>query len=119
MDQLYREQILDHYKNPRNKGHISNATISREEWNPICGDRVQLDILFNQKNIVQEVAFVGEGCAISQAAASMLTEKIKGMTKGALQALQSDDIISMLGIQITPGRMQCATLALKAVQKSL
>ena len=80
MDDFYRENILDHYRNPRNAGTLDGATHSHQENNPLCGDVIQIDLHVNEDNVIDEVAFKGRGCAISQASASMLTEMIKGKT---------------------------------------
>ena len=120
---LYREQILDHYKHPRNFGHLDGADVSSEEVNVSCGDRVAIDIRFGTdksgKRIVKEIRFVGEGCAINQASASMLTEKITGMGVAEILALGTPDIEAMLGATLTPSRVKCAVLPLEVVQKAI
>lgn len=119
---LYREQILDHYKHPRNFGHIEGADVSSEEINMSCGDRITIDIRFGSKDnerIVEEVKFSGEGCAIDQASASMLTEKITGMKTTEVMNLGLPDIEAMLGTTLTPSRVKCAVLPLEAIQKAI
>lgn len=115
MHDLYREHILDHYQNPRNYGEIEDPDISHEEYNPLCGDRLTIQLRLGDER-VEEVKFHGEGCAISQASASMLTELVEGKSVDELKALTKDDILGMLGIPIGPVRIKCALLALKALK---
>lgn len=120
---IYREQILDHYKNPRNFGHLSKPDAKVEEGNVTCGDRIVIEI--NVKRVtgdglrVADVRFSGEGCAISQASASMLTEKVKGMRVDDVMKLEAADITAMLGTTLTPSRMRCATLSLEVLNKAV
>ncbi len=115
---IYSENILDYYKNPRNKGKIKNPTNKAKEKNPLCGDEIQVDIKI-EKNKIKEIKFSGQGCAISQASISMLTEKIIGKTTKKVLSLKDDDIIKMLGIPISPARTKCAVLGLQAIKKAL
>jgi nitrogen fixation protein NifU and related proteins len=116
MDDLYRELILDHYRSPRNKGRLDEADISFEDDNPLCGDRIHLDVSLDDENRVREVAWEGEGCAISMAAASMLSETIKGKSLEELRNLGKEDILEMLGIELGPVRLKCALLPLKVLK---
>jgi nitrogen fixation NifU-like protein len=116
MDDFYRENILDHYRHPRNAGTLENPTHSHEEHNPLCGDVLQIDLHVNDNNIVEQVAFQGKGCAISQASASMLTEIIEGKTLDEVKQISKEDILEMLGIEIGPVRMKCALLSLKTLK---
>jgi nitrogen fixation NifU-like protein len=116
MDDFYRENILDHYRNPRNAGTLENATHSHEEDNPLCGDVIRIDLHVNEDNVIDEVAFKGRGCAISQASASMLTEMIKGKTLDEAKQIGKEDILEALGIEIGPVRMKCALLSLKVLK---
>src|SRR6185503_18135659 len=100
MDDMYREIILEHYKNPRHYGKLEPADISFEDDNPLCGDRVRIDIRLDNDNRVKEVAFSGKGCAISQAAASMLTEQTVGKTLDELKQIDKDQVLEMLGIEL-------------------
>ena len=118
MYDLYREYILDHYKNPRNYGEIPDPDISHEEYNPLCGDRLVIQLKLDQDRVV-DVKFHGEGCAISQASASMLTEQIQGKSLDELKALTKEDILEMLGIPISPVRLKCALLSLKALKAGI
>lgn len=115
---LYSEIILDHFKNPHNKGKIKNATLSAKESNPLCGDNLQIDILLDKNGKITKATFDGEGCAISQASASMLTEKLIGMSLPQIKKLKKEEIYKMLGIQISPARTKCALLSLVATKKA-
>ena len=114
---LYRQQILDHYKNPRNYGDLEEATFSHVGENPMCGDTIEMDVVLDDtEEVIERVAFSGDGCAISQAAASMLSEQLQGMRVAELQAMDRDDVIEMLGVDISPMRVKCAVLAEKVAQ---
>ena len=116
MDDFYRENILDHYRNPRNKGRLENATHSHEENNPLCGDVIRIDLHVTDDNVIDQVSFEGQGCAISQASASMLTEMIQGKTLDEVKQLGKEDILEGLGIEIGPVRLKCALLSLKVLK---
>ncbi len=114
-DQFYREYILDHYKNPRNFGRLENPDITHEEDNPLCGDVVGMD--FRVKDgVIDDVRFHGRGCAISQASASLLTERLKGMALDDAKKIDKNDVLGELGIQISPARIKCALLSLKVLK---
>ena len=114
-EQFYREYILDHYKNPRNFGKIEGADISHEEYNPLCGDMVGMDFRVRD-GVIEDVRFHGRGCAISQASASLLTERLKGMTLEEAQQVSKEDVLEELGIEISPARLKCALLSLKVLK---
>ena len=116
LDQM--EYILDHYKNPRNHGTLHEPDISHEEGNPSCGDVIRIDLKIRD-NKVEETRFSGKGCAISQAAASILTEMIVDKDLDEIKAITKDDMINALGIKISPIRFKCATLALKILKSGL
>jgi nitrogen fixation NifU-like protein len=116
MDDLYREVILDHYKNPRNHGVLDPNDFTYEDENPLCGDKLRIDVRLDENQIVTEVAFSGRGCAISQASASMLTEAIHGKALAEVLKLSKDDILDMLGIELGPVRLKCALLSLKVLK---
>ncbi|EGL82699.1 SUF system FeS assembly protein, NifU family [Caldalkalibacillus thermarum TA2.A1] len=136
LDQLYRQVIMDHYKNPRNRGEIADGALTVRMNNPTCGDRVQLQMIVKDGKI-EEAKFVGEGCSISLASASMMTEVIKGKTVDdalKLSAIFSDmmqgkdyddetfdlgDLEALQGVSKFPARIKCATLAWKAMEKGL
>jgi nitrogen fixation NifU-like protein len=114
---MYRQQILDHYKNPRNYGEIEEATFTHVGENPMCGDTIEMDVVLDDtEETIERVAFRGDGCAISQAAASMLSEQLVGMSVEDLEELDRDDVIDMLGVDISPMRVKCAVLAEKVAQ---
>jgi nitrogen fixation NifU-like protein len=116
MDDFYKENILDHYKHPRNAGTLANPTHTHKELNPLCGDVVQIDLHVNRENIIDEIAFKGRGCAISQASASMLTEMIAGKSLDEAKKIGKEEILEVLGINIGPARLKCALLSLKALK---
>ncbi|MCE2413360.1 SUF system NifU family Fe-S cluster assembly protein [Candidatus Poribacteria bacterium] len=112
---VYQEELLDHYENPSNYGTLPNPDISHEEDNPLCGDRIRIDLIV-EDDIITEVRFSGHGCTISQAAASMLTEEIEGKSLTEVKKLSRDDILDMIGIPLGPVRLKCALLALKVLK---
>lgn len=118
MDQLYREAILDHYKHPRRKGHLSEPDIHYHDTNPFCGDEVTIELKVKD-GIVVDAAFDGRGCAISQASASMIMEEIVGMAVDELKQWGKEDVLDMLGIEIGPVRLKCALLPLKALKAGI
>jgi nitrogen fixation NifU-like protein len=118
MDDLYREFIIDHYRNPRNYGKLEDPDISYAEDNPVCGDHIQIDLKVNDGRI-SDVRFSGHGCAISQASASMLTEELMGLTLEEAKGISKEDILEMLGIPLGPVRVKCALLSLKVLKAGL
>jgi nitrogen fixation NifU-like protein len=114
-DQFYREFILDHYRNPRNYGRIENADVTHEEHNPLCGDVVGMDFKLHD-GVIEEVRFHGRGCAISQASASLMTERLAGMSLDEARAITKQDVLDELGIDISPARVKCALLSLKVLK---
>ena len=112
---LYREQIIDHYKRPRNYGKLDDPTFSHVGENPVCGDEIAIDIKLDGETI-EAVRFRGDGCAISQAAASLLTEELPGMTISELYTLDRETVVELLGVDISPMRIKCAVLAEKVAQ---
>jgi nitrogen fixation NifU-like protein len=118
MDDLYRDYILEHYRRPHNFGVIDEPTSSFEGSNPLCGDRITLQ-LGVRDGVVERVGFTGRGCAISQASASLLTDEIKGKTVADAEAFRADDLLDLLGIDISPARLKCAMLSHETLQKAL
>jgi len=114
-DQMYREYILDHYKNPRNFGRLERADISHEENNPLCGDVIGMDFQVKD-DVIEDVRFHGRGCASSQASASLLTERLKGMSLDEARKIDKADVLEELGIEISPARLKCALLSLKVLK---
>lgn len=115
MDDLYREIILDHYQHPHNQGELDNPDITFEDSNPLCGDKIRVDLKVKD-NIVQDVKFSGKGCAISQASASMLTDELIGKSLDEIKKIDKDFVFNMLGIPLSPTRVKCALLSLKVVK---
>lgn len=113
---LYREAILDHYRRPRNRGELADAQIKFRDTNPLCGDVIEFHIKVDGNNTVQDVRFNGEGCAISQASASMMTQLIKGKSMEWFKQLGKKDVLKMMGIDPGPTRIKCALLPLKVVK---
>ena len=115
VDDLYRENILEHYKHPRNRGTLERPDITYEDANPLCGDRIRMDLQVKDGRI-EQIRFSGVGCSISQAAASMLCEAVEGKTLDEVKQLTRDDVLEMLGIELGPVRLKCALLALKTMK---
>ena len=115
---MYAENILDHYKNPRNYGKLKNPTVMFKDSNPLCGDEVEIQVDLAD-NKIADIAFFGHGCAISQSSTSMLTQAVKGKSIDELKKLDQDYVVSMLGISIGPTRMKCALLGLRTLQKGI
>ncbi len=118
MEDIYRQYILEHYRDPRNHGHLDHPDIHAADTNPLCGDRIELDLQVVDGRVT-DVRFNGRGCAISQAAASMLTERIEGATLEELRALRPADILEMLGVEIGPARQRCALLSLRVLHQGI
>ena len=119
-DQMYREVILDHYKNPRGHGTLAEADAEAEGQNPLCGDEVSIYVAFGEDgDTIDEVKFSGRGCAISQAATSMLTEMVKGKSATTVASLDKQDLLDEIGIPLTPVRLKCALLGLTTLKVAL
>jgi nitrogen fixation protein NifU and related proteins len=118
MDDFYRDFILDHYRNPRNFGHLTDPDASAEDLNPLCGDQIRMEFDVDDTGVVRDVRFSGKGCAISQASASMLTETIKGMPLQEIAKLSKDVVLENVGIGISPTRLKCATLGLRVAKSA-
>ena len=113
---LYTETILDHYQYPHHAGALNDATASIIEHNPLCGDVIKLDLKI-KNNLIEKIGFVGNGCAISQAAMSMLADYSEGRKITALKKLKPKIMYDLLGVSISPGRIKCALLGFGALQK--
>ncbi len=116
MDDLYRELIIDRYKNPHFRGTLDPHDITFEDDNPLCGDHIRIDLRIDGDNRVSEVAFDGHGCAISQATADLLAESVVGKTVDDVKKISKQDILDMLGIELGPVRLKCALLSLKVLK---
>jgi nitrogen fixation NifU-like protein len=119
MDDLYREEILEHYRQPHNFGTLASPDVVQEGDNPLCGDRITLSLALSDDGRVADVSFTGRGCAISQASASMLTDDIRGRSLDELAALDRDHVLGLLGIEISPARLKCALLSLDTLRRAL
>ena len=118
MDDLYRDYILEHYRRPHNFGVLDDPTATYEGANPLCGDRITM-MLGIRDGVVEQVAFTGRGCAISQASASLLTDEVKGKSVDDVTKLTPDDLLDLLGIEISPARLKCALLSLDTLEHAL
>jgi nitrogen fixation protein NifU and related proteins len=119
-EQMYREQILDHYKNPRSHGVVEDADAQAEGVNPLCGDEVTISVAFAEDgDTIRDIAFEGRGCAISQASSSMLMEMVKGRKASEVAAMPKDELLEEIGIPLTPIRLKCAILGLGVLKLAL
>ena len=119
-DDIYREVIIEHAKHPHNFGTLDNPNISHEEHNPLCGDRVRIDLTI-ENDVITDVRFSGRGCAISQASASLLTDEIRGKSVEEVKLFSKDDLLDLIGIPLdkNPVRLKCALLSLKTLKAGL
>jgi len=115
-DSLYSDFILDQYESPYHRGHLEHPTIAHQDKNPICGDEIHLEILVDENNRVKEAWFDGHGCAISQAAASILTKEIEGKTLEELQKFQAKEMLDLLQVRLTASRQKCGLLSFKVLK---
>ncbi|MGI9557782.1 MAG: iron-sulfur cluster assembly scaffold protein [Solirubrobacterales bacterium] len=118
MDELYREQILEHYKRPHNLGTLDEFDLEFEDVNPFCGDEQHVQIKLDDDDRVEAVAFEGKGCAISTAATSLLTDELIGLSREELLKLRKEQVLDLLGIEVSATRMNCAMLGLKIVKSA-
>ena len=116
--ELYQDLIMDHYRNPRNAGTLDQPDASFEDLNPLCGDKIRMDLRIRD-GVVEDVKFKGRGCAISQASTSLLTETIKGKRIAEIDCIGKDEVLENLGIAISPARLKCALLGLKVLKQAL
>jgi nitrogen fixation NifU-like protein len=113
---MYREQIIDLYENPLNRGQLEPADFSYEEDNPLCGDVIRIDVRLDDSGHVADIRWSGSGCAISQASASLLTEEVKGLSLEAVKAFSKEQLLELLGIPLSMARVKCALLSLKVLK---
>ncbi len=118
-DTMYMENIIDHYKNPHNKGKLENPDIENEEKNPSCGDQIRVAVQLGKNKEITNIKFDGHGCAISQAAISMVSEDVKGKTIEKIMILKKENVLGLLGIDIVPLRIKCAMLGLRVLQRGI
>lgn len=116
MSSVYSEIILDYYRHPRNKGTLDHPHIRAKDSNPLCGDIIEMQLEIDGNDSVKDVKFNGQGCAISQASASMLTELVKGKNLSEVRAISKEDILSLIGGQLSAVRLKCALLSLKVLK---
>jgi len=119
LSSIYSEIILDYYRYPRNKGQLSSPQVKAKDSNPLCGDVIEIQLELDSDNHVKDVRFNGQGCAISQASASMLTELVKGKSLDEVRKISKEDILSLIGGQLSAVRMKCALLSLKVLKTGL
>ncbi len=117
-DEMYRENILDHFKNPRNFGKMESSTFNNLEFNPVCGDQIEIFVQL-ENDTVKEVKFTGKGCAISMASASMLTDKIKSMSLEQLKKIKKEEVLEMIGVPLGIVRRKCGLLSLKVLMNGI
>ncbi len=117
-EDMYREELLEHYRNPKNRGTIEKADVSYRDFNPVCGDEIEMFMKAKNGRILS-AKFMGKGCAISQAAASILTGRIRGKKLADVRKMSNDEMLAMLPVKVSHLRIKCGLLALKAAQKGL
>jgi nitrogen fixation NifU-like protein len=116
MDDLYREQIIDRYKNPHYRGELDPHDIAYEDDNPLCGDHIRIELRVDENDVITEAVFNGRGCSISQASADLLVESVIGKTLEEVKKLSKEDVLDLLGIELGPVRLKCALLSLKVLK---
>lgn len=117
-NQLYQQELLDHYRHPRNRGELPDAQVSTETFNPSCGDQISMQLIVEDGQL-EQIRFQGKGCVISQAAASMLTERSLNQTIEQLEALTKDDMLALVAIPLGPTRLRCALLSLETLHAAV
>ena len=116
MDDLYREQIIDRYKNPHYRGELDPHDVSYEDDNPLCGDKIRIELRVDENKQITEAVFSGQGCSISQASADLVVESVIGKSMDDVKLMTKEDVLEMLGIELGPVRLKCALLSLKVVK---
>ncbi len=116
---LYQQNILDHYKNPRKRGDVKNATHTGRAENKSCGDSLTVQLMIDDGGVIKQAGFTGEGCVLSQAAASMLLEKIVGQKINDLKKIDQKFIVDLLNISVGPNRLKCALMSMEAIKRAI
>ncbi len=119
MDDLYREIIIDRYKNPQHRGNLVPHDIAFEDDNPLCGDHIRIELRVDSSNRINEAVFEGHGCAISQASADLLLDSVINKTVEEVKQLSKDDLLELLGLELGPVRLKCALLSLKVLKAGI
>jgi nitrogen fixation NifU-like protein len=118
-NEIYQEHILDHYEEPYHRGHSPHATHAHEDDNPLCGDVIHIDLAIDDQGKIKEAYFDGDGCCISQAAASMLIERFDGHTVDEVKRFTAEDMLSLFGAKLTPNRQKCCLLSWRVLQSAI
>jgi nitrogen fixation protein NifU and related proteins len=118
-DELYQERIQDHYEEPYHRGHAAHATHAHEDDNPLCGDVVRIELGVDPQGKIREAYFNGDGCCISQAAASMLMERIDGRSLDEIKKMSAEDMLDLFGAKLTPNRQKCCLLSWRVLQSAI
>lgn len=118
-EEIYQEHVLDHYEDPYHKGRCEGATHQHEDDNPLCGDVISIELRINHDGVVEQAWFEGDGCCISQAAASMLLEKIEGKNINAIKEFSADDMLELFQAKLTPNRQKCCLLSWRVIQSAM
>lgn len=115
MDNIYREQLMEHYKNPKNRGRIEDAQVEVTENNPMCGDVISMQLKVSDDGMIENVVFDGSACAVTIAASSVLTDALKGKSLDKAKKMSKEELIDLLGVELTTSRVKCASLPLEAL----
>jgi nitrogen fixation NifU-like protein len=118
-EEIYQEHILDHYEDPYHRGHLARPTHAHEDDNPLCGDQVRIELDLGRDGKIDQIYFDGEGCCISQAAASMLVEHVEGKDVAFVRDFTAEDMLRLFGVRLTPNRQKCCLLSWKVLQSAI
>jgi len=118
-EELYQEHVLDHYEDPYHRGHVERPTHHHEDDNPLCGDVINIELCIDDDETIREAWFDGDGCCISQAAASMLVEKVDGQSVDFVKQFSANDMLELFGAKLTPNRQKCCLLSWKVLQSAI
>ena len=118
-EQIYQEHVLDHYEDPYHRGHCTNCSHAHEDDNPLCGDVIKIELQIDGQGTLKEIYFDGDGCCISQAAASMLVEKFDGRTVDQIRQFTAEEMLDLFGARLTPNRQKCCLLSWRVLQAAV